>query len=388
MNIEQWPTERPIDYPRNARKIPEKAVDAVAMSIREYGFVQPIVVDSAGVIVIGHVRRRAARKLGLEQVPVLMATDLSPAKIKALRLAENRTHEETTWDKDLLAMEFGELQALEFDLGLTGFGLGEIRSILPVQGLTDEDEVPEVPKEPVSRLGDLWLLGEHRVLCGDSTSKEAIEKLMDAENEDAIVTDPPYGVGVKYDEYQDSAANLAKLIPKFMAVILAAPCAVLTPGVPSMWLYPQPAWLMMWIHPAPSGGCPWGFSGVNPILAYGPDPYLARGLGRRPDSLVAATDRKGVTGHPTPKPMAVWSWLIERVTPSSDDVVLDIFLGSGTTLIACEKLHRRARGVEISPRYVDVSIVRWQNFTGKSATLDGHTFAEIAQERSLALACK
>jgi tRNA G10 N-methylase Trm11 len=185
-----------------------------------------------------------------------------------------------------------------------------------------------------------------------------------------VLTDPPYGVGINYESFDDTTAEVAALIRGFMPLVLRWPVVLLTPGIPAMWAYPPPKWLLAWVHPAAAGGCPWGFSSLNPILAYGPDPYLAKGLGRRDSTLVSAADRKGDDqDHPVAKPVEVWRWLMERGSVSIGDNILDPFLGSGTTLIAAEQLGRRCYGMEIEPKYVDVIVARWEAFTGKKAVL-------------------
>ena len=186
-------------YPRNARKIPPQAVDKVAASILEFGWRQPIVVDKHGVIIVGHVRYLAALKLGLSEVPVHVAENLTPAQVRAYRLLDNRSHEETTWDLDLVGLELLDLKGLGIDLDLTGFDFGEIDELLARaqgrDGLTDPDAVPEVPENPVSRLGDLWLLGDHRLLCGDATTPlDAYERLLPNGRADMVFTDAPYNV--------------------------------------------------------------------------------------------------------------------------------------------------------------------------------------------------
>jgi hypothetical protein len=377
MNVEIWPLDRPVPYARNPR-VNAGAVDKVAASLAEFGWKQPVVVDAQGIVIVGHTRLLAAKKLGLSECPVVVASDLTPTQCKAYRLADNRTNEEASWDNPLLALELEDLKLDAFDLGLMGFDADELAALdgsgdSVAAGQTQDDAVPELPAQPLSVVGDLWLLGKHRVLCGDATNKEHLARLMRGEKEHAIVTDPPYGVGVEYGSFEDSPENVRALVAKIMPRVLQAPCAVLTPGVPCMWSYPQPRWVMVWVHPAPTGGCPWGFAGVNPILAYGKDPYLAAGLGRRPDSLVSASDRQGVEGHPTPKPMKIWAWLVERVTPHAGETVLDLFAGSGTTLIACEKLDRKARLMELGPAYCDVIVKRWQDFTGNKAVHEDGT---------------
>src|SRR5262245_62080347 len=199
MRIELWPLSRVRPYPGNPR-INDGAVDAVATSIRQFGFRQPIVVDSEGVIICGHTRWKAAQKLGLDKVPVHVAKDLSPAQIRAYRIADNKTAELATWDAELLPIELAELRASDFDLGLLGFAPDELARWLGEDvkpGLTDPDEVPEPPDEAVTRPGDLWLLGEHRLLCGDSASREDVERLLDGAAIHLINTDPPYNVKVE-----------------------------------------------------------------------------------------------------------------------------------------------------------------------------------------------
>src|SRR5512135_75173 len=198
MNIELWPIDKPIPYARNARKISEAAVAKVAASIKEFGWRQPIVVDQEGVIIAGHTRLLAAQRLGLKTVPVHVAANLTPAQIKAYRLMDNRSHEEAEWDMELLPLELEDLKALDFDLGLTGFDERELGKLLGSGRHPDEDVVPEVPENPASKPGDLWLLGDlphqHRVLCGDSTSPEALVRLLGDRKPNLMVTDPPYGI--------------------------------------------------------------------------------------------------------------------------------------------------------------------------------------------------
>src|ERR671913_955031 len=196
MTIEMWALDKITPYARNARQIPPEAVDKVAGSIREFSFRQPIVVDGQGVIICGHTRLLAARKLGMREVPVHVADSLTPAQVRAYRLLDNRSHEETTWDSDLLAFELIELKDLGLDLDLTGFNSDEIDELLNAgnSGLTDEDAVPDVPEAAVSQPGDVWLLGNHRLLCGDATDARSLDVLMAGELADMVFTDPPYNV--------------------------------------------------------------------------------------------------------------------------------------------------------------------------------------------------
>ena len=205
MPIELWPIDRPKDYPKNARKWSGQAIEKVASSIREYGWRQPVVVDADDVIVIGHLRRAAGRFLSLTEVPVHVAHDLTPAQIRGLRLADNRTNQESSWDEELLASEIADLNNLDFDLGLTGFDVHELDVLL--RDPMDEEranQAPPLPAVATSRLGDVWLCGDHRVLCGDATSAEAVARLLGERKPLLMVTDPPYGISLD-SEWRDRA---------------------------------------------------------------------------------------------------------------------------------------------------------------------------------------
>ena len=199
MKIDMWPIERLKPYEQNPR-INDTAVDAVARSIQEFGFRQPIVVDEEGVIIAGHTRYKAAQKLGLETVPVHVAKGLTPAQVKAYRLADNRTGELAEWNFDLLPIELADLQGMDFDLDLIGFDQDELAQLLGTgvaEGLTDPDQIPEPPDEPITQPGDLWLLGNHRLLCGDSSKPEDVDRLLDGAKIHLCNTDPPYNVKVE-----------------------------------------------------------------------------------------------------------------------------------------------------------------------------------------------
>jgi ParB-like chromosome segregation protein Spo0J len=209
MKIEQWPIGKAKPYERNARKISDAAVEKVAASIREFGWRQPIVVDTEGVVIVGHARLLAARKLGMEHVPVHVADNLSAAQVKAYRLMDNRSHEETEWNYELLSTELFELKGLDLNLSLTGFDGDELAELLveKTEGLTVDDEIPEPPQEPVTRSGDLWLLGHHRLLCDDSTRNESVDLLLSkGERADLAFTDPPYNVD--YEGYTEQRLKI------------------------------------------------------------------------------------------------------------------------------------------------------------------------------------
>lgn len=199
MQVELWDVSRPIPYGKNPRTIPESAISKVTASIKSFGFRQPIVVDKEGVIVVGHTRLLAAQRLGLKEVPVHVATDLSKTDARAYRIADNRVGTESTFSNDLLALELGDLKLEGFDLELTGFNIDELVALEALgnstsEGLTDEDAVPETPEDPVTILGDVWQLGNHRLMCGDSTSSDTVAKLLGSVKPHLMVTDPPYGM--------------------------------------------------------------------------------------------------------------------------------------------------------------------------------------------------
>ncbi len=205
LRVSAWPIHKVIPFARNARKIPAAAVAKVAASIKEFGWRQPIVVDREGVIICGHTRLLAARKLSLDQVPVHVAENLSPAQVRAYRLMDNRSHEEAEWDMELLAPELEELRSLDMDLKLSGFDAREIDFLLANNHDDDKaDATPPLPEKPVTKQGDLWLCGEHRVLCGDCTQDDAVSRVCGATKPLLMVTDPPYGIELD-SEWRDRA---------------------------------------------------------------------------------------------------------------------------------------------------------------------------------------
>ena len=373
-----WPLERLIDYARNPRKN-DHAVDKVAAAIKEFGFRVPIVAKSDGLVVDGHLRLKAARKLGLAEVPVVLADDLTDAQVKAFRISVNRMAELAEWDSELLALELGELGELGFDLELTGFSEDEANALTPeiVEGKTDPDEAPEPPAKPRSVLGDVWLLGKHRVMCGDSTSIDAVEALMAGEKADMVFTDPPYGVD--YDGINnDSRDGLADLLRQcFANYVISA-----KPGAP-VYVFHSDRCADIFHdafrqHFHFSSMCIW----VKPALVLSQTDYQSRHEpcmygwvegeahkwnSDRKQTSVWEFGKESVQGHTTPKPVDLVAYAVGN-SSKSGDTVLDLFGGSGSTLIACEKTGRIARLMELDPRYVDVIVKRWQDFTGKKAT--------------------
>jgi DNA modification methylase len=404
MQVTLWQIDRVIPYARNAREIPQAAIDKVAESIKEFGWRQPIVVDRESVIVAGHTRLLAARKLGLSAVPVHVADNLTAAQIKAYRLMDNRSHQETTWDMELLATELGELQAGDLDMNLTGFDQDEIAKLLTEQtvtaGLTDEDDVPEVPAEPVTKAGDVWLLGSHRVLCGDSTVVENVAVLLGQSRADLVFTDPPYNVD--YSGYTEEKLKIQgdKMSDAEFAAFLERTFRACRTGVKqgaSLYICHGSSYQREFQNALERAGfevrCQliwakntfaWGFGRYK----FQHEPIFYCHVAGQSDSWYGdksqATlwhEKKPAANrlHPTMKPVE----LIERALVNSSkggDLVFDPFGGSGSTLIACEKLGRNAALIELDPKYADVIIKRWEAFSGKQALLErtGETFHDIA----------
>ena len=366
MNIQTIPLARlhPARYnPRADLKPGDPEYDMLAKGIGEFGLVVPLVWNKrSGNLVGGHQRLKVLKQAGIKEVQVSVV-DLPDDKEQALNIALNKISGE--WDMPALKDLIEGLDTGDIDMDLTGWTGDELEDLMLQvhQGETEDDAVPEV-KKSICKTGDLWELGKHRLLCGDATKAADVARLMGGERADVVVTDPPYGVGVDYHSYKDTEKNLVVIIAGVMPIIQKVPAAAITPGVMNMWLYPRPAWVGAWVHPAAMAPGTWGFNGNNPILYYGADPYLKAGKGSHPDSVVMAADREGVDGHPTPKPMKVWEWLVERMTIKKGQIVFDPFIGSGTTIIACEKTGRRCRGMEIDEHYCDVVIARWQDYTG------------------------
>ena len=400
LKFETWPIDRCVDYARNPRKN-DHAVDKVAAAIREFGFRVPIVAKSDGTVVDGHLRLKAAKKLGLIEVPVILADDMTEAQVKAFRLSVNKVAELADWDNELLALEFTDLQDMGFDLTLTGFDADEIGALFPEEakeGLTDEDAVPEVPAVPVTVEGDVWLLGRHRLMCGDSTSIDAVEKLMDGHKADMVFTDPPYGVEFQSNMRTKSAKfDVLKNDDTFLDI------APIIEACSTGWVFVWTSWKVQtkWIDQFQSMGYPTNIvvwhkpgGGIGDLKrTFSSDYEVAlvwhRGAelcGKRIGSVWTVNkDGASTYVHPTQKPVALAQEALDKTTRASA-VIMDLFGGSGSTLIACEKTARDCRMMELDPKYCDVIIKRWQDFTGETATLEatGQTFAELSAEREAA----
>lgn len=411
-----------IPYARNARTHDEAQIAQIAASIREFGWTNPVLIDDASGIIAGHGRVLAARKLGIDAVGCIVLAGLSEVQKRAYVIADNKLALNAGWDAELLSIEFDELSAFGFDVELTGFTQDEIDALRPdvlEPGLTDEDAVPEVQAEPVSKPGDVWILGKHRVMCADSTSIDAVETLMAGQSGDIVFTDPPYGMSYgggrragakpKNREKFGTRANFGEIKgdelrgEDLTALVRDALLTAKTSCKEGSAFYVCFPWRtysefkagLLEIGLEPSACIVWdkkyiGLGNAN----YRPQHefifYVNGGAwhGDKAQSDVWSMSRaNGVDYvHPTQKPVE----LVERALGNSSkngDIVVDGFGGSGSTLIACEKTGRYARLMELDAKYVDVIVRRWQEFTGKQATHEatGATFAEVEADSTTAV---
>ena len=386
-----------IPYARNSRTHSDEQITKIASSIREFGFLNPVIVDGQNGIIAGHGRVMAAQKLGLIEIPVLQADHLSDAQKRAYIIADNRLALDAGWDAEMLRVEFAELADLGFDLDLTGFDADELAELeLDVEVLPDgdEDAVPELQDDPVSKLGDVWLLGKHRVMCGDSTSIDAVNNLLQNKMADMVNTDPPYGVS-----YQSNMRTKTEKFDVLKNDDVFLDVAPVIAACSKGWVFVWTSWkvLTTWIDMFEGFGYPtnqviWfkGGGGIGDLKKTFLSDYETALVWHRGAELagkrIGSVWKVGKDGaaeykHPTQKPVALAEEAIDKTTKKGA-VVLDLFGGSGSTLIACEKIGRINRSMELDPKYCDVIIKRWQDFTGKQATHEetGRTFAQLARE--------
>ncbi|MFC0168207.1 site-specific DNA-methyltransferase [Pseudoduganella danionis] len=392
--IEQWPTAKLLPYARNARTHSDDQVAQIAASIAEFGFTNPILAGSDGIIVAGHGRLAAAQKLGLEIVPVVVLDHLSPTQRRALVIADNRIAENAGWDDAMLRIELEALQLEGFDLDITGFDTDALAELIAGEepdneGQTDEDAVPEVGEIPISRPGDVWIMGQHRLLCGDSTVAESYARLMQGDMADMVFTDPPYNVN-----YANSAKdkmrgkdrailndNLGDGFYDFLLAALAPTVANCRGGIyvamssseldvlQAAFRAAGGKWstFIIWAKNTFTLGRADYQRQYEPILYGWPEGAQRHWCGDRDQGDVWAIKKPQKNDlHPTMKPVE----LVERAIRNSSrpgNVVLDPFGGSGTTLIAAEKSGRVARLIELDLKYVDVIVRRWEDFTGQTA---------------------
>jgi DNA modification methylase len=439
--VEQWPIDKLVPYARNSRTHSDAQVDQIAASIREWGWTTPVLVDEVGGIIAGHGRVMAAKKLGVALVPVVVAAGWSDAKKRAYVIADNKLALNAGWDNTMLALELGELGDLGFDVGLTGFSDEEIKDLMTLQledGQTDPDDVPDLPETPVSRMGDVWILGPHRVVCGDSTTVESWDKVMQGERADICWTDPPYNVAYE-SKLAGSIKNDNMDDGKFRAFLQDAFVALFTQLKPGGAVYVAHAdtegynfrhafreagfklsgclvWKKdslvlgrsdyQWMHEPilygwkPGSAHRWyGGRKLTTVQEWAGEPVVKLADGKyqivvgdrvltvsgeasieeTPSSVVFCEKPKRSAEHPTMKPVG----LIERqlkCNARSGDIVVDGFGGSGSTMMAAERLGMCARLVEFDPKFVDVIVKRYQDYSGRKAVHaeSGKTFEELS----------
>jgi DNA modification methylase len=427
MQIEMWPIRRVQPYERNPR-INDAAVDAVARSLKEYGWRQPCVVDADGVLIVGHTRLKAAQKLGLTEVPVHIATDLAPEQIKAYRIADNKLAELAEWNMELLPIELGELKAADYDIELLGFDADELAKIFSndiTEGQCDPDEVPAPPDAAITQPGDLWILGNHRLLCGDSSKPEDLDRLLDGATIHLVNTDPPYNVKVEPRSNNAIAAGLSSFpgTTHHQGLDLARHPGKSKPTQKKLRAKDRPlandfvsdeafdqlldAWFGNIARVLQPGGSFYCWGGYANLGNYPPflkkhGLYFSQGLVwdkqhpvmTRKDFLgcfeLAFYGWKEGAGHKFFGPNNARDlWQVKKVNPQAmvhltekpvelavramqysskpGENVLDLFGGSGSTLIGAEQTGRKAFLMELDPLYADVIVQRFEKFTGQKA---------------------
>lgn len=419
MSEQQWPADKVerrkvadlIPYARNSRTHSDEQVGQIAASIKEWGWTVPVLIESNGGLIAGHGRILAAQKLGIEDVPCMVAEGWTDAQRKAYVIADNKLALNSGWDDEMLKVELGELDALDFDLSLTGFGSDELAEFFveETEGLTDEDAVPDAPKVPVTVEGDIWLLGRHRLMCGDSTSIDAVERLMDGQKPNTMVTDPPYGVELD-QSWRDKALG-SKALGKGNAHLVdnddradwTDVWALFEGNVAYVWHASSFTDVVMnSLRNAglePSQQIIWNKS----VMVMGRSDYhfkhepcwyaIRKGQNHNwkgdrkqttiwdaaPPNHIMGGSKEEKTTHPTQKPAALYEKAYLNHT-NPGEYVYEPFGGSGTSVIVCDKIGRQSLTMELDPKYCDVIIKRWQEFTGHAATLEatGKTYAELA----------
>jgi DNA modification methylase len=393
MQIEKIPLADLIPYVNNSRTHSDEQVAQIAASIKEFGFNNPVLIDKEDGIIAGHGRVMAARKLGLEEVPCVRLEHLTETQRKAYIIADNRLALNAGWNEELLTIELNDLLADGFALEILGFDADELKGLLdpvqPTEGLTDEDEVPEVPEEPKTKPGDIYQLGRHRLMCGDSTSIDAVEKLLDGNRVDMVFTDPPYGVAytgglkdgrdglesnnrqmIKNDDidlYEDAVTVCSMVCdgPVFMFYADTVPFGLYR-GIENVG--GNVVALLIWKKKGGYGALGASYKANHePCVIWKPKGANLNFVGSTTENRIWEEDKEGKNKlHPTQKPVAIPERAIKN---HKADRILDLFGGSGSTLIAAEKTGRNCYMMELDPKYCDVIVKRWEDFTGKKAEL-------------------
>lgn len=386
-----------IPYARNSRTHSDEQVTQIAASIREFGFTNPVLIDSNGTIIAGHGRVMAAKKVGLAEVPCLRLEHLSPSQIRAYVIADNKLALNAGWDDEMLKAELLTLQEEGFNTDLTGFSDDELNALLNseiIEGQTDPDEIPEPPVEPITKLGDIWVLGNHRLMCGDSTSIDAVQKMMNGFKADMVFTDPPYGVAYegghnakKRSQIQNDSLEGENLTALFNGSLSVAYIVTHDHAAFYVWyasgksvetfaafadLPLKLRAIIQWYKVRSGLGAFMSqyIPNCEPCIYAYKDGSSPQWFGPTDEKTVWELKKESRNDfHPTQKPVE----LPERAINNSSklgQIILDLFGGSGSTLIACEKTNRKARLMELDPKYCDVIVKRWEDFTGKKAVLE------------------
>jgi len=396
-----------IPYCNNSRTHSDDQVLQIASSIKEFGFTNPVLIDGQGGIIAGHGRIMAAQKLKMDEVPTITLSDLSEAQKKAYIIADNKLALNSGWDDELLKIELEQLKELDFDLGLIGFSDDELALLMggeTTEGLVDEDQVPELVDDPVTVLGDVWLLGNHRLMCGDSTSIDAVERLMDGQKADMVFTDPPYrqeteggcvgSIGAALKKQEKEIESLCDFDPELFLGNLPfvfdknkmnAYVFCNKDLLPDYLVWAKDSGysfnVLIWKKPnaIPIGGS--HRPDIEYLLIFRRSAIFNGGISGVSYSKVLEHAREKNKVHPTMKPVEMIENQIQ-ISSVKNSLVVDLFLGSGSTLIACEKNNRQCLGMELDPKYCDVIIKRFQDFTGKQATLEsnGKTYNELLND--------
>jgi len=400
-----------IPYANNSRTHSEEQVIQIASSIKEFGFLNPVIIDEQNGLIAGHGRVMAAKKLGLESIPFVRAEGLTEAQKKAYVIADNQLALNADWDLDKLKLEVNNLIELDFDTDLLGFDTGFIDGLLddtePVEGLTGDDDIPEIPEQAVTVSGDIWVLGNHRLMCGDSTSIDAVESLMDGKKADMVFTDPTYNqetkggfkgeIGKALEKQSGDIEHLCNFNPaEFLQVLPILFNKTMNAYIfTSKDLLPEYlSWakdnkyafnLLVWKKPnaIPIGGS--HRPDIEYLLLFRRSGIFNGGIKGVDYSKCLEFPREKEGYHPTMKPVAMLENQI-NIGSNKRSNVFDLFGGSGSTVIACEKTNRNCFMMELDEKYCDVIINRWQDFTGKQATLEstGETYQELKGKREAA----
>lgn len=397
MHIEKIAIDLLVPYARNTRTHSDQQLGQIANSIKEFGFTNPVLIDADGGIIAGHGRVIGARKLGLTEVPCIRLAHLTEVQKRAYVIADNKLSDLSGWDDELLALELGDLKELAFDLDLLGFSADELIGFLTdpdAEGLTDPDDVPAPPEQPIIKPGDVWLLGSHRIMCGDSTKAADVDKLMAGKKADVLFTDPPYGI--KRDKgfggfdgfggfgepiarrtYADDWDTIRPDKNCFELILSISKIAIIFGGNFFTDILPKGNHWLVWDkkNTMPTfGDCELVWTNVDRTSVKRYEVVYNGLIGKERERF-----------HPTQKPVKIIELILMDYS-DLNNLIFDPFLGSGTTLIAAEQTNRRCYAMEISPAYIDISVQRWQNYTGQQATLEatGERFNDLAELRQSA----